>query len=337
MLFLALAVSCSLGIAVIFKIAEQREMDRTALLTVNYAAAAALALALQGTGQAEAVTPGLVALGVTQGVLFIAGFWLFSLAIRQAGMGLAAGVMRLSVVIPVLASWAIWGEQPAALQFVGLALGGAAFVLVARPAGSTGKRASAEPARLGAESEAAGTEAADTEAADTEAAGTEAADTEAAGTEAAGTEAEDVGSARTVLLLALLFLSGGAVDTIMKAFGEGYAATVDESLFLLFVFGVAFLVGAVVVGWTGLRTRRWPQREVWGWGIVLGLINYGSADFLLRAVAVLSGPVVFPANSVSIVLGAALIGTLVWKERLSRANLAGLALAAVALVCLTAA
>ena len=299
MLFLALAVACSLGIAVIFKLAEKREMDRTALLTVNYAAAAVLALALQGVGRAEGITPGLVALGVTQGVLFIVGFWLFSLAIKLAGMGLAAGVMRLSVVIPVLASWAIWGEVPGTLQLVGLALAGGAFVLVSRPAGSPGKRGP------GVEPEEA----------------------------SASFSASPAGVA---LVLGLLFLSGGAVDTVMKAFDEGFASTVDKPLFLLFVFGVAFLVGAVAVVWTGWRTGRWPRGAVVGWGVLLGLINYGSADFLLRAVAVLSGPVVFPANSVAIVLGAALLGWLIWKERLSRANLAGLALALVALACLTA-
>jgi len=296
-LFLALAVSCSLGIAVLFKVAERRELDRTALLTVNYAAAAALAVVLQGARRAEAVPPGLIAMGVVQGVLFIAGFWLFSLAIREAGMGLAAGAMRLSVVIPVLASWVIWGEVPGALQLVGLVLGGAAFVLVARPA-------TASPAPDPVDASAPPTATAS--------------------------------GARTALVLTLLFLCGGGVDTIMKAFGETYAAAVDASLFLLFVFGVAFAVGAAVVLGTGLRTGRWPGREVLALGVVLGLINYASADFILRAVAVLSGPVVFPANSVAIVLGAALIGTWVWGERLSRANLAGLALAAVALVCLTA-
>ena len=48
----------------------------------------------------------------------------------------------------------------------------------------------------------------------------------------------------------------------------------------------------------------------------------------------MDGTVAFPANSVAIVLGAALIGRLVWGEHLSRANLAGLGLAAAALVLL---
>ena len=154
MLFLALAVSCSLGIAVVFKLAERRDLDRTALLTVNYLAAAVLAVGLQGA-EPIALSGGLVALGVWQGVLFIAGFWLFSLAIREAGMGLAAGVMRLSVVVPFLASWAIWDEVPTALQVVGLGLAGAAFFLVARPAaeppGTLGPPGPAAPPHLGAE------------------------------------------------------------------------------------------------------------------------------------------------------------------------------------------
>ena len=303
MLFLVLAVSCSLGIAMLFTLAERRDYDRTALLTVNYAAAAALAAALQGVSGAETVTPGLVALGVGQGVLFIVGFWLFSYAIRLAGMGLAAGVMRLSVVIPVLASWAVWGEMPGPLQFVGLGLAAVAFVLVSRPAPGATRAPIATPADE---------------------------------PDAAPDPAASSGTGRTVLVLGLLFLSGGAVDTLMKAFDEGFAATVDKSLFLLFVFGVAFALGAVAVVERGVRTGAWPRGAVVGWGILLGLINYGSADFLLRAVAVLSGPVVFPANSVAIVLGAALLGWAIWKERPSRANLAGLGIAAVALVLLTA-
>ena len=298
MLFLLLAVVCSVGIAALFNLAERRQLDRTALLTVNYAAAAALAVGLQGAEPMSGVTVPLVALGVGQGVLFIAGFWLFSLAIRQAGMGLAAGVMRLSVVIPVLASWAIWAERPSALQLVGLAFGGLAFFLVARPAaqppGKTG------PAANG--------------------------DADAAAPSA---------PLRTALLLGLLFATGGAVDVLNKAFSIGFSASVPKPTFLLFVFGVAFVVGLGMVVVQGLRTGRWPRGAVLGWGVVVGLVNYGSADFFLRAVDALPAPFVFPANSVSVVLGAALVGRLVWDERVSRPNAVGLALAVVALVLLT--
>ena len=294
MLFLPLAVACSLGIAVILKLAERRDYDRNALLTVNYAAGAVLALALVGASPVGAVEPGLVLLGVAQGALFIGGFWLFSLAIRQAGMGIAAGVMRLSVVVPVLAAWAIWGEEPTLLQGLGLALGGVAFFLIARPAAEA-------PAALGPPDRPA---------------------------ETPGRR----GSA--VLVLALLFAAGGLVDVLMKTFDVVYGETAPMSMFLLFVFGVAFAIGLVAVVRRRLAEGVWPSGGALGWGVVLGVVNYGSADFYLRAIAALSGPVVFPANSIAIVLGAALIGRFVWGEHLSRANVAGLAVASVALLCL---
>ncbi len=295
MLFLALAVACSLAIAVVFKVAERHDLDRTALLTVNYLAAALLAVAL--LEPTNAITPGLVGLGVAQGVLFIVGFWLFSLAIREAGMGLAAGVMRLSVAVPFLASWLIWAEVPSTWQIVGLALAGAAFFLVARP--SAQAPSERPPAHL-------------------------------------GTEAGEAGSGRTLGILALLFASGGLVDLNMKVFNESFGGPDGISLrmFLLVVFGVAFAVGALAVVASGVRSGRWPTRQAWLWGVGLGIVNYGSAEFLLRALEVVPGPVAFPVNSVAIVLGAALIGRVVWSEQLSRANLAGLALAAVALVLL---
>ena len=301
MLFLALAVACSLAIAVVFKVAERHDLDRTALLTVNYLAAALLAVALlEPTGS---VTAGLVGLGVAQGVLFIAGFWLFSLAIREAGMGLAAGVMRLSVAVPFLASWGIWNEVPTVWQIVGLALAGAAFFLVARPSAQA-------PVELPVP--------------------------DLEGAPETVQEAEPAGSGRTVGILALLFASGGLVDLNMKVFNESFGGPGGVSLrtFLLFVFGVAFAVGALAVVASGARTGRWPSRQAWLWGVGLGVVNYGSAEFLLRALEVVPGPVAFPVNSVAIVLGAALIGRVVWSERLSTANLAGLGLAAVALVLL---
>jgi hypothetical protein len=64
------------------------------------------------------------------------------------------------------------------------------------------------------------------------------------------------------------------------------------------------------------------------------VVNYGSADFLLRAAAALPAPLVFPTNSVAVVALAAALAVTVWKEKLSRANLAGLALAGLALALL---
>lgn len=281
--WLALAVGCSLAIGMIFKYTGRRGLDRMGLLTANYAAAVLLALLLR-PASSSALEAGFLGLAVATGALFIGGFFVFSLAVEVAGMSLAIGVMRVSVVIPFLASWWIWGEAPTAAQGLGLALAALAFFLIARRPGG------------GAEAPRAG---------------------------------------RTLAVLALLFLAGGTVDLSMKAFDELFADTVSRPLFQLILFGIAFLIGLALVVRTRLGAGRWPERAALGWGIALGMVNYGSVEFFLRAVSVLSGPFVFPANNIAIVLGGALLGVMVWGESLSRLNRIGLALAALALVLLS--
>lgn len=292
MLWLILAVLCSLSIAMLFKYSERRGLDRIALLAVNYGVASSIAVLLliaEGESRPFDASIGLVALGVGTGVLFIFGFVIFAYAIREAGMGLATGVMRISVVLPFMASWVFWNEIPSVLQMTGLGLAGASFFLIAQPARATEHGVADTPKHA---------------------------------------------PLWMLGVLGLLFLSGGLVDVCMKAFGELYSATNSRSLFLLFVFSVAFLVGIGFVFQKGLRKGAWPDRHVYGWGGVLGLVNYGSAAFILGAINELPGPVVFPVNNIAIVGGATVLGIGIWGERISKTNWIGLALAAVALALL---
>lgn len=307
MIFLVFAVAGSVAIGMIFKHAGRQQLDRTALLTVNYAAAVAVAVGLLGLGGREvdqglALSGELLALGAGTGAVLIAGFFVLAWATEVAGMSLAIGVMRVSVVVPFLASWGVWGEVPTLAQGLGMILAMGAFFLLAH------QRSTPEPVP-------AGVSAASPDAVETQAAPS-AIDWHAAG------------------VLALTFCSGGAVDVSMKAFEEGFGAENSRVLFLLLAFGMAFLIGAVIVVQRGLQRGQWPTLKAIGWGLVLGVANYASLEFLLRAIEVLPGPFVFPANNIAIMVFAALLGVTVWGERLSRPNRIGLALACVALVLL---
>ena len=304
MLYLALAIACSLAIAAVFKMSERRGLDRMALLAVNYAAGALLAagLTLQGS-EVSTLGPGVVGLGVFTGALFIGGFWIFAAAIRAAGIALATAVMRLAVVVPVLASWAIWGERPSALQLAGLAVAAVAIVLITRPSRQHPVAANVDAAIPAASGEA---------------------------------QQDGIGPGRTLALLLSLFAAAAMVDTSMKTFSEAYAAAVDEAVFLLFVFAVACLIGAAAVVRAGMAGKGWPKPEAYTWGLGLGIVNYGSAAFLLLALNEIEGVVVFPVNHISVVLGAALLGVLAWRERLSAANWIGLGVAGVALALVLA-
>ena len=293
MLWLALSVSCSVAIAMLLKLVERRGLDRAGVLAVNYATAFALGLPFVERGGGVGV--GAAALGVLTGAFFIGAFYVFGAGIRAAGVGLATGVMRLSVVVPVLGAWALWGEAPTLGQGAGLALAGVAFFLLARPA---------PPAGGGRVDE--------------------------------GSEAGHAPVGRTLAVLALLFLAGGCTDLALKTFSQGFAATSSQTLFLVIAFGTAAAIGTALVLARGLRGEGRPRAADYGGGLVLGLINYGSAVFMLRAVGELPAPLVFPTNGVSVVALAAVLAVTVWGERFSRANLVGLALAAGALALLWA-
>lgn len=306
MINLAFAVVCSVAIGMIFKHTGPLDIDRTALLTVNYGAAVGVAglLIAMGGRSVEGklgLSPTLLLLGVGTGALLIAGFFLLAYATDVAGMSLAIGVMRVSVVIPFLASWLVWEEVPSVAQGIGMVLAGAAFFLIAR------KERRPEPVPVGA--------------------GT-------TGVEEAIPEAVSDVDWHAFGVLALTFCMGGAVDLSMKTFEEGFGTTNSRVLFLLLAFGVAFLIGVVMVGARGFRKGKWPGPRAMGWGLLLGIVNYGSLEFILRAIAVLPGPFVFPANNIAIMVLAAVLGVYLWNEHLSRANRIGIGLAIVALVLL---
>ncbi|PSQ96160.1 MAG: hypothetical protein BRD55_07810 [Bacteroidetes bacterium SW_9_63_38] len=300
MIELALAVACSVAIGMIFKHTGPRNIDRTVMLTVNYAAAVGVAVLLIGLGGRDVnagleLSGDLLLLGGGVGALLIAGFYLLSYATDVAGMSLAVGVTRVSVVVPFLASWGVWNEVPSVAQGGGMVLAAVSFFLIAQkhrpPDSESGGLVVGADGRSGIDWYAFG-------------------------------------------VLALTFCSGGAVDLSMKTFEEVYGAEHSRVLFLLLAFGGAFLVGVVVIAVRGLRGHRWGSGRAVGWGLLLGIVNYGSLEFILRAIAELPGPFVFPANNIAIMVASALIGVYVWSERLSWINRVGMALAVAALVLL---
>jgi drug/metabolite transporter (DMT)-like permease len=306
MINLAFAVACSVAIGMIFKHTGPMDVDRTTLLTVNYAAAVGVAGTLIGVGGRSidgrlGLSPALLLLGSATGALLIAGFFLLAYATDVAGMSLAIGVMRVSVVIPFMASWLVWKEVPSLAQGIGMVLAAVAFFLIAQ------KHRRPEPVAAG---------------------GVPTPETEPVSDLTSNVDWHAFG------VLALTFLMGGAVDLSMKTFEEGFGTTNSQVLFLLLAFGVAFVIGAVMVGARILQGGQWPNGRTIGWGLVLGVVNYGSLEFILRAIAELPGPFVFPANNIAIMVLAAVLGVYVWDEYLSVTNRVGIALAIVALVLL---
>lgn len=129
--------------------------------------------------------------------------------------------------------------------------------------------------------------------------------------------------------LFLILLNSGLCDGMSKVHEEmGNPLLADH--FLLYTFGAALILCVILVI---------AKKESFGWkdlgfGILLGVPNYFSASFLLKALNDIAAVIVFPTFSVATVVVITLIGLLVFKEKLSKKQWIAMGLILVALVLL---
>lgn len=140
--------------------------------------------------------------------------------------------------------------------------------------------------------------------------------------------------AKYTYLPLLVFLGNGAVDTTMK-FADHYHIKDDLVLFLSVVFSTGFVIGFIVLMIRVIRARTIIKPlPVYG-GIFLGLINFGSTYYMLKAISVFESSVVFPVANVAIVSLTGLAGYFGFREKLTWTNIAGIILAIIAILIIT--
>ena len=142
-----------------------------------------------------------------------------------------------------------------------------------------------------------------------------------------------------LLLPIILFIGSGAIDTTLKYVQKMYVADNEVAIFSGSLFGFAALFGLIILI---IKTIRKP--EVFGLknvvaGIVLGVPNYYSIVFLIKALQTkgFESSTLFTINNVSIVIVSTLVGLLLFKEKFSLKNKIGILLAIVGIVLVAAA
>ena len=139
-----------------------------------------------------------------------------------------------------------------------------------------------------------------------------------------------------VFLPLVLFAGSGFLDAFLKYNQQELVAVSEHSYFASLIFLTAGVIGIIM-----LIVQRLRGMEKLHWiniigGIALGIPNYGSIYFLLKALEVknLESSVVFPINNVGVVAVSVITGWLLFNENISRINKIGiiLALAAIFLI-----
>ena len=145
-----------------------------------------------------------------------------------------------------------------------------------------------------------------------------------------------------ILIPLLLFVGMGVVDSMVKLAQQQYVEDMETALFSAILFLNAFLSGVLALAIYRKDNRQFLRARVWGWGVLLGAVNFGSIFFLVRALNYSSAAgksmdssVIFGANNISIVALSVLVGLWVFKEKLKLINWIGIVLSALALLLFT--
>ena len=149
--------------------------------------------------------------------------------------------------------------------------------------------------------------------------------------------AEEAHHGKLILLLPLLlFIGSGLVDTTIKLSEHYIITSENQDLFLTYLFGSAGILGCI-----GSLYNRFAKKVKFEWknifaGVILGVVNYYSLVFLIRFLGSpgLESSIAFAMTNVLVVIFSTLFGIIIFKEKLSKMNAAGLALAITSIIIL---
>lgn len=134
---------------------------------------------------------------------------------------------------------------------------------------------------------------------------------------------------QSALYLFLIWLGYGVVDMLFKQIAKTGTAF-SSGLFLSFV-----LAGVIIFGYLLVRRTQWNGRSVLG-GLLLGLLNFCNILFYIRAHQTFheNPTLVFTVMNIGVISLGTIVGAVLFREKISRINLLGIALAIIAVLTL---
>ncbi len=134
----------------------------------------------------------------------------------------------------------------------------------------------------------------------------------------------------------ILFVGMGITDTLVKISQNDYVADSEFSLFATFVFSISAITGLIVsiIRKNNIKTFFNPKTLLFG--ILLGLVNYGSLLFFINALEFsgLDSSIVFGINNLAIVCLSVILAYIIFREKIRIINWIGVAVSLLAIAIL---
>ena len=140
-------------------------------------------------------------------------------------------------------------------------------------------------------------------------------------------------SLKTLGLPLILFFMGGVIDTTLNYANHHYISDAIEPVFPITTFGFAFILG---FAYCLVKKIPFRKKDIIA-GIILGIPNYFSIYLQIKALSAFdnNGALVYPSLNIGIIIGSTLAAVLLFKEKLSRINQIGVALAVIVIFLLS--
>jgi len=138
---------------------------------------------------------------------------------------------------------------------------------------------------------------------------------------------------KNLLFPLLLFLGSGILDAGLKYVETTSVTNGDEPFFLATIFSCALVLGLFMIAYQMIKgTFTFQWKNILG-GILLGVPNYYSMEFLLKAFKMdIESSTLFTINNVGIVILTTFFALLFFKEKLIKKNLIGIAIAIISIL-----
>ena len=295
MFYIVLAILCSVAIGVVFKFFDKYSIDHFQAIVFNYLICVVTGCLALGAVPFEAsmLQADWLPLMLILGLLFISGFNFVSRTVKYFGIAISSVAQRMSLGLSVPFSIWFYNDPYTSLTLLGIALALASVVLINIPAKHQEVALSSD-------------------------------DSASKNTSDAPNNAKKELPKWVFLYPIITFLVSVFIEIILQYLHEVHEMQpAVESIVLFALAGTFGLVGIVVM----------RQRLVWKnliAGVALGIPNYFSIYFLLRALEDWNGSVVYSVNNITVVALSAVLGYFFFKERLTPLNALGIVLALIA-------
>ncbi|MDB5022977.1 MAG: hypothetical protein JWP78_732 [Mucilaginibacter sp.] len=283
MFYIFFSICCSVIVSVLLKLAKRYQIDVYQAITWNYSAAILLTWIFfrpHLTHLQSAPVFTYLSLGILLPLLFI----VIAVSIRLTGIVRTDVAERLSLFIPVLAAFFLFGEIFNWIKMTGIFIGVAAMICLIP-----------WKSRLAVRRR----------------------------------------STNSWFYLLLIFVGMGVIDVLLKQIAKFTDVPFTTSLFIVFILAFAIsIIGLLYMVYTKKMRFSWPHILI-GW--VLGTVNFGNILFNIKAHQALSSrpSTVFSTMNIGVIVAGALVGLLIFREKLSRLNVIGIMLAIIAIVIIS--